>query len=258
MQSSDISKILTDAIHTLKYRGVSAHIIDQEYINDIGKLAKFTANDVDDLDYFADVDDVQLVKDIKHHVSRASSNYIDYNEYSPQQLHELGAGLLGHSMHHRNENNHYFKTNLENLAEKLAPEYKEDISPAHYGTYGGALTDLKHNPGLLNVFDDDHKAHSNIYHELLHKHHANAHAIVGQLHHHKHAPHVLHLYKNNHAFRNLHEQINVIKTPIFKSRYTDNTEHSKINHMNMMKLARENGDYKSRRKLHENFIKFHK
>lgn len=258
MQQTQLTSIFADANKFLAtYEYMEAEPFDDDdYVKKIKKLTHHQKNSnniagIDD--YFNDVGSSQIVNDLKHHISRASSNYIDYSEYSPEENYEIGSGFIGHVMHSKEPHNHYFRANLENLAAHIAPEYKENIAPHHYGTYGGTLTDLKHNPGILNTIDHEHKAHSNMYHELHHRNHQNPHAVLSHIKFCKHGDEIIHHY-NKSSFKKEHETLNCITSPCYSHNKNSLLSWNMSNHHLVMQEARENGDYKKRDHMHKLFI----
>lgn len=257
MQTTELTTIFAEVNNFLQSTNAPrVEYADDEYVKNILNMKKYDTNtSVDPLDnFFDDLENDQITNDLKHHISRANTNYIDYGEYTREENLQLGAGMIGHIMHSTDPHNKYFRTNYENLASHIAPEFKENISPSHYGTYGGTLTDLKHNPGIMNTIHHHFKAHSNMYNELHHRNHQRKHQIVNELHFSKHAHEILHHYKNN-VFKQHHENVNRMTSPCYAHDRAIKSTWNKDNHYKVMQEARENGDYKLRDELVEHFTK---
>lgn len=262
MQTSDISRIISKALKLTQQDSGVPYTIVNSFDSEIDTLiANYPFNEKEiSSNFFSDVSE-QVVDDLTHHLSRASTNYIDYTEYSTEDQLYLAASMMGHVLHDRDVQNNYFKANYENLSEILAPDYKEDLHGHNYTTFGGALHDIKHNPGILNTLHYTHKSHSNMHNELLHRHHSASDKSYGgslslkKLKHLHHADQINSAYQNKN-FKNDHMRLNKITTPIY-SNHTFPRDYNITNHHEAMHQAREQGDYKTREFLHEHFINLH-
>lgn len=260
MQETELVAIFNEANNYLQrrtYRPTAIFSAD-EYVQKISSLANSYKSSVNvpptGDNYFEDLDSEQLINDIKHHISLANTNYVDYGEYSQEENLQLGAALIGHIMHSTDTHSPYFKTNFENLSSQIAPEFKENIAPHHYTTYGGTLTDLKNNPGILNTVHHMHKSHSNIFNELHHRNHSDPNAVLSNLIFCKHNHELAYHYKNAY-FKRQHQQVNRITTPCYAHDREITHTWNISNHHKVMQQLRENGDYKLRDELHKKFTR---